>query len=181
MSTPRTSTTPAHRRGITLVEVVLSSLVLSFVATGAVRLLVAVVDRREASVRDTTGAQLAEQLLAEAMARPFESPAASRNGEFGRSAAEGVASGWGVFDDCDDFDGWTASPPESGDGTAIGGLDGWTRRAGVDWVTTADLNTAAVGPTDVKRITVVAEYQGRPVATRVGYRTWAGQRTVEEP
>lgn len=170
-----------RRRGITLVEVVLSSLVLSFVATGAMRLLVAVVDRRESAVRDSTGSQLAEQMLAEAMARPFETPTAARNAEFGRSASEAGAAGWGTFDDCDDFDAWSATPPELGDGTALSGLDGWTRRASVAWVTTSDLNTAVGGPTDVKRITVVVEFQGRPIATRAGYRTWAGQRTVEEP
>ena len=181
MRRPTNQHAPRSRRGITLVEVVLSSLVLSFVATGAVRLLVAVVDRRESAVRDSTGAQLAEQLLAEALARPFESPTANRNAEFGPSVSESSSRKWGAFDDCDDFDGWSATPPVSAEGTALAGLDGWTRRVSVDWVTTVDLDTAAVGPTDMKRITVVAEFQGRPIATRVGYRSWAGQRTVEEP
>jgi len=163
------------------VEVVLSSLVLAFVATGAVRLLVSVVGRREAAVRDTTGAMLAEQMLAEAMARAFESPVAGRNAEFGRSVPETAAAGWGAFDDCDDFDGWTASPPVSAHGVALDGLAGWTRSVSVDYVTAANPDLADPGPTDVKRITVTVEFQGRPVATRVGCRSWAGQRTVEAP
>ncbi|MFT5422467.1 MAG: Tfp pilus assembly protein PilV [Phycisphaerales bacterium] len=172
---------PAHPHGITLVEVVLSSIVLSFVATGAVRLLVAVVDRREAAVRDSTGAQLAEQLLAEAMARQFETPTAGRGAEFGRSVGEAAGLGWGGFDDGDDFDGWSATPPVLANGTAIAGLDGWTRRASVVYVNPSDLGLAVVGPTDMKRITVVVEFLGRPIATRVGCRSWAGQQTVEAP
>lgn len=170
-----------RRRGITLVEVVLSSLVLAFVASGAVRLLVAVVDRREAAVREIRGAMLADQMLAEVMARQFETLSAGRDEEFGPSTSEASANQWGAFDDCDDFDGWVRSPPVSSSGTALDGLDLWDRRVLVQYVATDNLDQAVVGPTDVKRIQVTVTYQGRPVAVRIGYRSWAGQRTVEHP
>lgn len=171
----------AHARGITLVEVVLSSLVLAFVASGAVRLLVSVVDRRESAVREIRGALLADQMLAEVMSRQFESLLVSPDEEFGPSESEAAGKKWGAFDDCDDFDGWVKTPPVTAEGAKMDGLEDWARRVRVRYVTTGDLDGVVTGPTDIKQIMVTVKYQGRVVAVRVGCRSRAGQQTVEHP
>ncbi|MFG0307320.1 MAG: hypothetical protein ACF8Q5_14025 [Phycisphaerales bacterium JB040] len=175
----RTWQPDAFRRGVSLIEVALSTVVLAVVLTGALRVLAGVVDRREHAVRATLGRTLADDLLAQAMSLPFTAPGVLRDLEWGPSESESSGGAWGQFNDCDDFDGWESSPPKEPDGDAMRDFPGWSRSVSVEWVSPDAPDTPVAGPTDVKRITVEVHFAGKAVATSVGYRTRAGQRTVE--
>ena len=61
-----------------------------------------------------------------------------------------------AWDDVDDYHKWSASPPETKDGTAIAGADGWTRQVTVEYVRLADPSQTSGSDEGLKRITVTA-------------------------
>jgi MSHA pilin protein MshD len=84
------------------------------------------------------------------------------------------------FDDVDDYDGWSASPPEEKDGTVLVDFDGWRRSAAVDWVNPVDATEELGTNTGVKRITVSVTLDDVPLATLVALRTNAFHYGPEE-
>ena len=58
------------------------------------------------------------------------------------------------FDDVDDYDGWSASPPQAKDGTVLKDYDGWTRKVEVVYATPSDPGISPVTDLGLKRISV---------------------------
>lgn len=75
------------------------------------------------------------------------------------------------FDDVDDYNGWSASPPQEKDGTVLAGFDGWRRSAAVDWIDPADVAQKLGADAGVKRIRVSVALDDVPLATLVALRT----------
>lgn len=107
-------------------------------------------------------AQLAAELLEEVRLRRFdETTPAARPGypayalsALGPDAGESAADKR-TFDDVDDFQGWSESPPQDPVLRAVAGLSGWQRTVSVGYVTAA--LAASGSPTDYKRVTVCAQ------------------------
>ena len=76
------------------------------------------------------------------------------------------------WDDIDDYDGWSATPPETKDEEPLDGYDQWTRSVEVAFVKPTNLNQVD-NTTGVKRITVTASFNGVPAAELVAIRTQA--------
>jgi MSHA pilin protein MshD len=158
-------------RGLTLVEAVLSSVVMAVMvvaaltAVGAVRLGEYKIAERGRAMH------LAQDLMAEILQQSYLEPLDTPL--FGREAGEANTSR-ADYDDVDDYDGWSASPPQRQDGTVMAGLSGWSRRVTVAWADPADLTQAAVSDAGVKRITVTVAHDGVPAASLVALRTVAG-------
>lgn len=153
--------------GFSLVEVVVASLILSglfvaaLTAVGATRAgQVATAQRAEAEV-------LAAELMAEALAQDFGGDT------LGPEAGESAAGTRDFFDDLDDYDGYTESPPRLRNGGATGLGDGYARGVEVRWVAADRPDVVSATPTGVKRITVTASVRGRPLAKLVALRTAA--------
>jgi len=77
------------------------------------------------------------------------------------------------FDDVDDYNGWSASPPQNRDGTVIPGLTGWAQIVQVHRVDPADFSVQKGTDSGVKRITVTITRNNVSVATLVGVKTGA--------
>jgi len=76
------------------------------------------------------------------------------------------------FNDADDYNNWSESPPQNKDGTVIPNFTGWTRNVSVCWVSPGDLTTpVATADTNVKRITVTVQHNHVPVASSVAIKT----------
>jgi hypothetical protein len=116
------------------------------------------------------GELLAQELMAEIVAQSYEEPdgAVSLGTDAGEAGT--VRADW---DDVDDYDKWSASPPQEKDGTKMADLDGWTRNSKVVWVNPADITQEAGAESGVKRITVTVSHNGTPVATLTALRTSA--------
>ena len=82
-----------------------------------------------------------------------------------RGSALGAESGEtrANYDDVDDYNGWTASPPELSDGTALS-LGGYTRSAKIIHVVFDDPTTESGSYTGMKRITVTVSKNGTQLA-----------------
>ena len=102
-------------------------------------------------------AALAEDLMSEILQQYYEDPDLAP-GSFGRSIAEDDEGDRTLFDDVDDYDGWSASPPQDRDGAPLVGANGYTRSVSVDWVLSSDLNQTSVSATGIKRISVFVSH-----------------------
>lgn len=120
------------------------------------------------------GRALAQSLMAEVLQQPYHDPGSSNSTSIGPSPTEKAAGNRSLFDDVDDYDGWSSSPPRERDGHPLGGdLGNWTRSVGVAWVDPADLSSAVNHETGAKRVTVTVKHGERTVATLTAVRTSA--------
>jgi prepilin-type N-terminal cleavage/methylation domain-containing protein len=142
MTAPRPSSLSAPiRRGLTLVEALVSLAIVGLLVLAGLSAMGASFRFRQAA-RTTTGDELALSLITEIVQSNYEEPDVTPL--FGREfESSGNRDGW---DDVDDYDGWSASPPQAKDGTVMTGFTGWTHAASVQRVDPMTL--AAVG-TDV--------------------------------
>jgi type II secretory pathway pseudopilin PulG len=123
------------------------------------------------------GMLLAQQLMTEILQQSYEEPVDIQ--VFGPESGEAPGSR-ANFDDVDDYESWAASPPQYRDGTAIPGLEGWTRSVHVDWVNPADLSQVVSSDTRVKRITVTVTRGDVLVASLAALRTGAADSVRNE-
>ena len=120
------------------------------------------------TAQQATGMLLAEGLLAEVLTLPYADP--DQTPVFGPEAGEATGAR-AAFDDVDDYHNWSASPPKAPDGTVLPGHAAWTRSVTVAYVNPADLGQVVGSDLGVKRVTVVATFNGKPMATLVIIRT----------
>jgi len=126
----------------------------------------------------TKGALLAQQLMTEILQQQYED-ADYGPGSFGLGGDEVGDGSRALWEDVDDYDGWSASPPQQKDGTVIQGFDGWERSVGVVWANPNNLQATVGYDTRVKRITVTVTRDDVPIATQVAVRTSAWDEATE--
>ncbi len=116
------------------------------------------------------GQQLAADLMAEVLTKDFED-GVFPPGSFGRGAGETTRRD---FDDVDDYDTWSETPPADLDGNplAAGAYDGYQRSVRVWNVDSADLSTVrGDGSTSAKVIEVTVSRKGKLRAQLIAHRT----------
>ena len=166
-----------RRRGLSIVEAAISivlvgvMLVAALNAAGASKLALTKLSDRG------RGMLLAQEIMTEILAMEYEDSAFPA-GNFGRGAAENATGDRSLYDDVDDFDTWTATPPEDKDGTAKADHADWSRGVIVDRATAADLRLTSGTDTRIKRITVTVSKKGVTVATLVAFRAAGGDVLV---
>lgn len=108
------------------------------------------------------GNELAKALMAEITTLAYADP----NTEGGETRA--------TYDDVDDYNGLSESPPTFKDGTAmtVPQPGTWQRTVTVTWVDPLTLATSAT-ESGVKKIVVTVLHNGRPVGTQTAIRTSA--------
>lgn len=125
------------------------------------------------------GPMLARDLMTEILNQSYQEPVdtVAFGLETGESAS--VRTDW---DDVDDYDGWSAVPPQNKDGSAVPGAAGWTRTVSVAWTDPYDLNNTSATTTGVKRIDVKVLHHGRTIATLTSLRTtgWPAEGVAAE-
>jgi type II secretory pathway pseudopilin PulG len=106
---------------------------------------------------------LADELISEAMDLAYRDP--DEVPIFGRE--DGETSGpRNLFDDIDDYHAWDENPVVSATGVALPDRGKFRRYASVAFVAPDNPTTITAGNTDlgVKRIRVIVEYDGQPLA-----------------
>lgn len=159
-------------RGFSLVEASIASAVLGVLVLGALQSLGAAgYARRDLSDR-AMAVGLADALLAEIAAKPYEDPQLGA-GALGGDAGD-AGSGRLAFDDADDYADYGDSPLHP-DGSAMVAGENWKWEVTVEWVSISA--AGAVAPSGVetgnKRITVLVRRHGRAMHTGVIIRTRA--------
>ena len=170
----RTSGT-AGRRGITLVETVLSLLILGGAFVAALNTIASARGAQAVVTQRQFGLTLAEDLMAEILSKPFYHEGAS----VGPEADEMAAFNRSLFDDMDDFHSWSSSPPVDPDGEKIAGAEGYSRQVEVTYVELSNPSSTSYSDQGVMRITVTVKFGRKVVATLVSYRTDGWQSPQE--
>lgn len=160
-----------HRAGLTLVEVVISSLLVGMLMVSALKCVGAVIRGRVGVSDSGKAGQLARQLLSEIIEQDYEDP--NDIPVFGPETLGGetLLGPRNVYDDVDDFDLWSQSPPVDRDGVALPNMTGWTREVSIDWVDPADPSSVVLLDQGVKRITVTIRRDGNIVAQESALRS----------
>ncbi len=142
----------AHRRrGLTLIEAAISVILVATLLVGAVGVMGSVARARQLQGARCRRVALAQALMAEVCQAHYVDPDFGSNfgtefGEWGGTRAD--------FDDVDDYAGWSASPPQTKDGTDLAGYDGWTRQVAVHYVRPSPPDETLASDLGLKRIRV---------------------------
>ena len=153
--------------GITLVETVLSLLIISgaFVAAlnsiASARAAQAVVSERQ------LGIILAEDLMAEILSKPNYKEGSG----VGPEVDEMATFNRSLFDDMDDYHAWASSPPVDAEGNTIAGAEAYTRSVSVNWANTTNPDLDALTDTGLVRITVTVKRGDKQVAELTAFRS----------
>jgi prepilin-type N-terminal cleavage/methylation domain-containing protein len=160
---------PKFQRGLTLIEVVASTMIVSLMAVAALNALAAATKSSNSIGNRAVAAGLADELMSEIMMQSYSDPDGSP--VFGHESGEST-SVRSAFDDVDDYDGWNASPPQYRDGTVIPDRStDWRQRVAVTYVTPTNPTQTSATDQGAKRIHVTIEYQGVVLADQYAVRT----------
>lgn len=160
---------PPARRAFTIVEAVISMLVASIMLTGALRAVVMSRKTQVSAERRACARVLADELLDQITRLAYTDPALPTLAP-GPEGTEAV-SGKAAFNDIDDFNGLTESPPTDRAGTKLTQFAGWTRSVSVAWVDPTNPALVSLTETGAKRITVNVSFGTVPQARRVIVKT----------
>ncbi|MHC4810514.1 MAG: PKD domain-containing protein [Planctomycetota bacterium] len=154
------------RRGLSLVEVTISMVVISVMLVAGLRLVGATGSTSRFVEERTIGRQLVEAMLADISAQPYEDP--DDTPIFGveedaDAAVDGV--NWIRFDDVDDYHALVAPAGWDRHGEPLVIREGWTVTVSVAWVDAMDPETEVGEDSGLKRVDVAALRDGRTVAT----------------
>ncbi len=159
---------PVRRGGFTLVEAVISTVIVSVMLVAALNTVGTSRLIQQKVSLSSRGRLLAESLLAEIVQQAYEDP--TETIVFGPESGE-ATNNRSDFDDVDDYHNWSQSPPKNKDGSAVPQSEGWTRTVTVVWVDAADPAATETSESSAKRITVTASRANITYATLVVVRT----------
>ena len=176
-----------HRRaGFTLVEAVISILLVGMTLVTAMSLAGVSGKGQIGAFQQRRGRMLARELLIEVQSQSYIDPdllekywnsivqigsiTLSGGDNFGPAVSE-TTGNRSLFDDVDDYNGWNASPPQDKDGTARSDLTDWTRSVVVERMNPTGLAILTSLDMGLRRITVTASYKGGVVASVMGFKS----------
>ena len=169
-----------RRAGLSLLEVIISSLLVGVVLVSSMGSLGAAFRAASATKDRGRAILLADGLMAEILQTRYRDPGASpvfgpESGETGATRA--------AFDDVDDYDDWTETPPQTRSGTVLTAFNGWTRSVVVQNVDSSNLQTVLADSADsgVKRITVTVSRGSVTECRLVALQTTAWLDMIPQP
>ena len=141
----------ATRRGFTLIESLMSVVIVSGVLVAALTTLGAIGRTRQMQVDRAAGVHLGERMMSEVLTCYFQEPGTT-NPIIGPDTGESVRT---QFDDVDDYENWlSASTPTLRDGTVMTEYVNWKIKVKVDHAMLADPMSTTATLTKLKRIKV---------------------------
>ncbi len=158
-------------RGFTLVEAVMSMLVVSLMIGAAMSVSASTVRGRTADAERATAIALVDALVEEVRGKAYSEPAGGVE-KIGLDADENLDDRT-TCDDVDDYEGLVEASIATEDGEKVPGLPGWSRRVRVSWVMLGDPMKESVIASGIKRIEVTALHHDRVAATRSTLRSQA--------
>lgn len=129
------------QRGVTLIEVAVSTVLVGVVLVASLETLGGSMRTTRATTETIDAFNLLEQMAAEVRVAPFEDPDGNTSGLGIESGEPASPANRLAFDDVDDYEGFSTSPPASPDGTPVTGYDGWTQSFAVWFITASSAST----------------------------------------
>jgi type II secretory pathway pseudopilin PulG len=154
--------------GFTIAEAVISTVIIALMFVAALNTVGASKLTQRQAALNSQGRLFAELLLSEILEQSYKDPGGAPL--FGAEPGESVMTR-ADFDDVDDYNGWTASPPTAKDGTVLANSAGWRQAVTIQWIDPLDPSQVRVSESNAKRITVMLSYNNMPQMTLVAIRT----------
>ncbi len=123
-------------RGIAYTEVLLSSIILAVLVVSAMKLFANLGRSRQSVVQNDAANYLALQMIEEIKQQNYNDRNEPTN--FGVESGEDTGPGRCLFDDVDDYQGWSASPPQDQNGNELDPYSDYTRTVEVNYVAADD-------------------------------------------
>lgn len=168
----------AARRGVSLVEVAFSAMLIGVMLVATMNGVGAVFKTRLAARQRQQGDALAHELVIEILQNAYADPQDSSG--FGPESGESGTTRAG-FDDVDDYNSLADSPPKDKLGTALPNSTGWSRQVTVSRAETASPLQTATVESGVKRIAVTAVSPTGERTTLTAFRCSAGSLEMKPP
>ncbi len=150
-----------------MVEAAFAVAITGVMLTASLTTFAAIARNRRVEAERRAAYPLAQQLMAEVLAGYFVDPGPAP--VFGPETGEVRAT----FNDVDDYNGWTETPPATRAGVALAGYAGWTRAVAVAYVDPTTLAVSATATT-LKRVTVTVSAPLGKAYALVGFRAAMG-------
>lgn len=166
------STHTNHRRGITMAETIVSTLLVGMVLVGTIQLVAPIIRSGSVMSDKLIASNMARELSEEIGTKLFISPSTADNDYLGTETSE-TRDG---YDDIDDYHGISNSPPQLSDGRVMSHLGGWARVVKVTHASLNDPNADSASYTGLKRVTVSVTKDGVTLATDVTIHTHAADQ-----
>ena len=164
-----------HSFGFSLVEAAISSIIVGGVLVASLNVIGAAAMTRHRLAQRQRARLLATDLMSELLSLPYADPTLGAGVNPGPEPGE-VFGTRALFDDVDDYHGWSASPPQSKDGTPLTDFAGWNRSVTCRYVA-MDTLTEVAANTGIIEITVSVRRKGTTLDSLVALRT----QTWESP
>jgi hypothetical protein len=160
-----------------MAEIVISTAIVGVMTVAALESTGMVYRTRRINADRLTGPGMAQELLAEVLAMPYEDPQ-NPGGAIGLDSGES-SSVRSTFDDVDDYNVWTSAEAKVRNGTTPTGYTAWAQQVRVAFANLADPSTNAGSDTGLKRITVTVTSPQGKVLTLTALRARKG--SLEQP
>jgi hypothetical protein len=160
VQTPKASRSRLSRSGFTLIEAALVTTIISFGVLAMLQLLAVGTVSNSDGAEMSTAINLAKSVREMMVGMPIADPQTPTH--WGSEAGENLAS----YDDIDDFDGKTYSPPIDARRISIAALPDWSQTIRVQTVD-PNLLTSTVpnGTTASVRVTVTVSHNGKQITS----------------
>jgi len=152
-----------NSKGFTLVEILISVVILAMAIVPFIGVFTSGIKGGGVAQKIVIGNNLVQDLMEEIRSKKFDEDPGSPTspGQLGPEQQESRDNTPpNNFDDVDDYNGYSDSPPEEVDGTVMAEYSEYSRSAIVEYVTEDDFNIIASEITDFKRITVTLTWDG---------------------
>ncbi len=160
------------RRGITMAETIVSSLLVGLVLVGTIQLVAPIVRSGSVMSDKLVASNLARELSEEIGTKFFTSQSVDDVDQIGADAGDTRAT----YDDIDDYHRLNNSPPQLSDGRVMTHLGGWARIVKVTHVELADPDAESATYTGLKRVSVTVTKDGVTLAQDVTLHTHAADQ-----
>jgi len=160
------------RRGITMAETIVSTLLVGMVLVGTLQVVGPTVRSGSVMADKLVASNLAREMTDEISTKYFTSPKTDDLDFIGEESGKDRDK----LDDIDDYHGLSCSPPQCSDEDVMSNLVGWTRTVKVAHADLGDPSVDAGTYTGLKRVTVTVQKNGVTLAQVVSLHSHAADQ-----
>ncbi|MBO6513508.1 MAG: hypothetical protein JJ974_06055 [Phycisphaerales bacterium] len=152
------------RRGISLAETVVSTLLIGFVLVSTLTIVAPLTRSNTVHANSLVATNLARELSDEIATKAFIDSSPDSQDALGFDAGDSTFLR-STYDDIDDYHKWSSSPPKHSLGGIYTSMTGWTREVSVDHVMITEPSKDSPTYTGLKRVTVIVYKDGTALAS----------------
>ncbi|MDF1808462.1 MAG: hypothetical protein P1U42_02070 [Phycisphaerales bacterium] len=153
-----------------MAETIVSTLIIGFVLVGTLQIIGPMIRSSTVHANKLIATNLANELMEEIITKKFTDPDEDAGDLLGVDTGE-RAENRNDFDDIDDYQSWTSTPPKLSTNQTNTAIPGWTRSVKIVHVEISDPSVDSASATGLKKITVTVSKDGTQLASIVSLQS----------